>query len=267
MESPLNRQYPTRDDTCETHGAFSSTQYLRDRWTGCPKCADEAEATRKAEAERKQRQDRIDARLRTSGLDGRFEDAMFENFVVATAGQQKVLDACRQYVATMNRDTKSGLWLIGPPGTGKTHLGSAMVRYAIEQRDVSAEIHSGREIVRMLRATWGNRERGRTMDGRAVTEDGLIEDFGRLSLLVIDEVGASFGSESEQVQLFDIIDLRYRYERPTILLSNLPAKGLKEAIGDRSYDRLREGAQVLVCNWDSHRGHNQAAKPALEVVK
>jgi DNA replication protein DnaC len=267
MEPLLSRQYPTRDDNCETHGAFQSTQYLRDRWSGCPKCADEAEAARRAEAERKQRQERMEARLRSAGLDGRFEDATFESFAVATASQQKVVDACRQYVATLNRDTKSGLWLIGPPGTGKTHLGSAMVRYVIEQRDSNAEIHSGREIVRMLRATWGNRERGRGWDGRAVTEEGLIEDFGRLGLLVIDEVGASFGSEAEQVQLFDIIDLRYRYERPTILLSNLPAKGLKEAIGDRSYDRLREGAQVLVCNWDSHRGRQAPGKPALEVVK
>lgn len=264
MENLL-RNYPTRDDNCGTHGAFVSTGYLRDRWSGCPKCSEEAEAKRKEEAERKQKAERIDTRLRCSGLGGRFEDATFESFSATTPAQRKVLEACRQYVVNMTRGTKSGLWLIGPPGTGKTHLGSAMVRYMIEQRDVAAEIHSGRDIVRMLRATWGNRERGRDWNGRATTEDGLIEDFGRLSLLVIDEVGASFGSEAEQVQLFDIIDLRYRYERPTILLSNLPAKGLKEAIGDRSYDRLREGAQVLVCNWESHRG--QATKPALEVVK
>lgn len=266
MENLL-RNYPTRDDNCEKHGAFVSTCYLRDRWSGCPKCSDEAEAERRADAIRLQRKELIDTRLRKSGLQGRFQDATFDAFTASTPAQQKVLDACRQYVATMSRATKFGLWLIGPPGTGKTHLGSAMVRYAIEHREVSAEIHSGRDIVRMLRATWGNRERGRTWDGRATTEDGLIDDFASLSLLVIDEVGASFGSEAEQVQLFDIIDLRYRYERPTILLSNLPAKGLKEAIGDRSYDRLREGAQVLVCGWESHRGLAQPEKPALEVVK
>jgi DNA replication protein DnaC len=262
----LQRKYTTRDETCDKHGTFTATEYLRDRWSGCPKCCDEAEAKRKEDAERREREERVQARLRESGLDGRFAEATFDNFVVSTSAQQKVLDACRQWIASAKRGTKSGLWLIGPPGTGKTHLGSAIVRYAIEQRDVSAEIHSGREIVRMLRSTWGNRERGRTFDGRATTEDQMIEDFGRLSLLVIDEVGASFGSESEQVQLFDIIDLRYRYERPTILLSNLPAKGLKDAIGDRSYDRLREGAQVLVCNWESHRGGNHG-KPSLEVVK
>lgn len=265
MENLLRREYPTRDETCETHGVFASTQYFRDRWSGCPKCSEEAEARRKSEAEAQQKRERIEARLRCAGLDGRFEEATFDSFTAANATQQKVLDACRQYVVTMTRQTKSGLWLIGPPGTGKTHLGSAMVRYMIEQRDATAEIHSGRDIVRMLRATWGNREKGRTWDGRATTEDGLIEDFGDLALLVIDEVGASFGSESEQVQLFDIIDLRYRYERPTILLSNLPAKDLKPAIGDRSYDRLREGAQVLVCDWTSHRGSQ--GKPPLEVVR
>jgi DNA replication protein DnaC len=141
-----------------------------------------------------------------------------------------------------------------------------MVRYVIEHRDAEARIHSAREMVRMLRATWGSKDRERGWDGQALNEDDLLHDLGHAALLVIDEIGVGFGSDAEQVQLFDIIDARYKYSRPTVLLSNLPAKELKAALGERAYDRLREGAQVLACQWESHRGISAQPRP-LEVVK
>lgn len=266
MDSLL-RKYATREDACEKHGAFNATEYVRGRWSGCPTCGEEAEAARKAEEERKKRLELLEVRLRRSGImGGRFEECTFDNYSAPLPAQRKVLDACRQFVADMTQTGGNSLWLIGVPGTGKTHLGAAMVRSAIEDRDTGAAMLSGRELVRMLRSTWGNRSTGRDWQGWSVTEDDLIDDFGRIGLLVIDEVGASFGSESEQVQLFDVIDLRYRYRRPTVLLSNLAVKDVKGAIGDRSYDRLRESAQVLVCNWESYRGGASKRKP-LEAVK
>jgi DNA replication protein DnaC len=99
-----------------------------------------------------------------------------------------------------------------------------------------------------------------------LNEVDMLDDFARASLLVIDEIGVGFGSEAEQVQLFDIIDARYKHRRPTILLSNLPAKDLKTALGERAYDRLREGSQILVCQWGSYRGNGSSRAP-LEAVK
>lgn len=267
MESQTLRQYPERGAHCEKHGEYASKNYYGSMWSGCAKCAQETEDAKRAEAVAAARREKTDARLRLSGLEGRFFETTFADFDAATPQQQKVLQACRDYAAGVSFDGGSGLWLIGPPGTGKTHLGGAMVRYVIEERQHSAAIHSGREIIRMLRSTWGNKEHGRTWDGRATTEEDMINDLGRMALLVIDEIGVGFGSDSEHVQLFDVIDLRYKYRRPTVLLSNLPTKGLKEAMGDRAYDRLREGAQVLACNWESHRGRPASGKPGLEVVR
>lgn len=266
MESPMRKELPTRDETCDTHGVFQSINFVGERWSGCAKCAAEERKRHDEEVKRAERRERIGNRIRLSGLEGRFVDAGFGDFDVTNPGQQKALQTCRDYVANVSFEGGTGLWLIGPPGTGKTHLGSAMVRYVIEERDRQAAIHSGREIIRMLRSTWGNRDRTRTPDGRAMCEEDMISDLGYMGLLVIDEIGVGFGSESEHVQLFDVIDLRYKHRRPTVLLSNLPTRGLKEAMGERAYDRLREGATVLPCNWESHRS-KPIGKPPLEVVR
>jgi DNA replication protein DnaC len=268
----MRERLPDRNADCDTHGQFAAHHLFGDRWTSCPKCAEEERQLAEEQNKQRERQRKREAMLNESGLVGRYLSATFDDFDAPLPAQAKVLQTCREYAASVATGS-GGLWLIGPPGTGKTHLGSAIVRHVIEQRDRWAAIFSGRQIVRMLRATWGKREDERivTTDwctpGWATNEDALIQELGRIGLLVIDEIGASFGSESEKVQLFDVIDLRYTHRLPTVLLSNLPAKGLKDAIGDRAYDRLREGATVLPCNWDSYRGKLATAKPALQAVK
>jgi DNA replication protein DnaC len=252
------RRENDRDAQCPTHGAYVARHVVGRVWTPCPGCTSEAEARRVAEeAEERRRADAqlaaeaLHRRIAQSGLVGRFLNATFENFAATEPGQVRAVTACRDFVENLQAHT-GGLWLIGPPGTGKTHLGSAMVNHVIRTKRWAA-IHSAREIVRMLRATWGNRqERSREHDAPQ-TESELIEDLGTCSLLVLDEVGVSFGSESETVQLFDVLDLRYKNQLPTVLLSNLPAGELKPVLGDRAYDRLREGAVMVPCNWASHR--------------
>lgn len=257
----LTRQ-PDREASCPSHGPYTSRNHFGNIWGRCPAC----EADREAEAneanrraKEAQEREHTEMRLRRSGLVGRFVDATFDTFHAGSSAQEHAKTTCRNFVENLQPKT-GGLWLVGPPGTGKTHLGSAMVNYVIRERKEWAAIHSAREIVRMLRATWGNKDRTRGWDGRPTTEEDLIEDLGTHQLLVLDEVGAAFGSDSEMVQLFDVLDLRYRKELPTVLLSNLPVGELKSALGDRAYDRLREGAVLLPCKWDSHRtsGSNAA---------
>jgi DNA replication protein DnaC len=73
--------------------------------------------------------------------------------------------------------------------------------------------------------------------------------------LIIDEVGVQFGSDTEKMIVFDIIDGRYSNMLPTILISNLALPDVKELIGERAIDRLREdGGVVVAMKWDSNRG-------------
>lgn len=247
-----------REATCPAHGAYTSHNLLGTRWTTCPTCA----AERDAEDERYRREqrdrrelERTERRIAQSGLHPRFVDATFDSFRAATQPQIAAKTACRGFVESLVAEDAGtgGLWLVGPPGTGKTHLGSAMVIEVVRRQKRWAAIHSARAIVRMLRSTWGKHDRRAREDDPAQTEQELLEDLGTIALLVIDEIGVGFGSEAEMVQLFDVIDLRYRNQLPTVVISNLTAKDLKPVLGDAAFDRLREGATIVPCNWKSYR--------------
>lgn len=237
-----------RSADCDVHGPYLSRRFRTlnlDRWSGCEACLAERIAQREREQEAERERIRRRNLLREANLIGRFRDCTFDSFTASTSAQRQVLQACRGYVDMMATGTWSPLWLIGPPGTGKTHLGSASVRAGIESRGMAGRIVTARGLIRAIRDTW-RREAEQS-------EQEVIAELGHVSLLVIDEIGLGFGTEAELVQLFDVIDRRYQLQLPTMFISNLAAPALRDAVGDRLYDRMREFATVQVCNWPSHR--------------
>lgn len=251
-------------EQCSVHGEYTSRNLFGQRWTTCPGCAEEDHAAREAATATERKRERAQHHMLLSGIEGRFLDATFANFEVTNEDQARVLNACTAFVKAVAAKQAGGLALIGKPGTGKTHLGSAMVNALIHAHETAAMIYSGREIVRLLRSTWrdgkqpllgayDSLDRGYIEVRRPETEEEMLRMFGETPLLVIDEIGMQFGSDAETVQLFDVIDLRYRLQLPTVILSNLTGGELKKALGDRAYDRIREGSRLLACKWESRR--------------
>lgn len=258
-------QPETIPQNCERHGPYEARvlfrHHDRNHLTRCPACELEFErlaAERRAESERKEHEERKAAalayNLQHSGRVGRFKDATFENFTAVTKDQRRIVTDCRSFAETFDPRAGGGLWLIGPPGAGKTHLGSAMVSHVIRSRGMGAAIHAVHEIMALLRSRWGVREDRRAWDDSPATTDQFIDHLGSIPLLVLDDIGATRITENEHAQLYAIVDQRYRLERPTVVLSNLNAVEMKPVLGDRIYDRLREGSRLLVCKWESHRG-------------
>jgi DNA replication protein DnaC len=230
---------------CDKHGDYHAHRWLKDRWSACPTCAKEDHEVREAETKTAQLADFIWKAMSESGLRGRFREARFTAFTATTREQRKVVATCQDFTAAAKGGQWSTLTLIGQPGTGKTHLAAAMVLETIE-RGNWARYTTFRDLIRALRATW-RRDADKT-------EDDVINHFAGVPLLVIDEIGVSYGTEAEAAQLFDVIDRRYQLGNPLVLISNLSLPDLRTALGDRLYDRIREASQVVPCTWPSHRG-------------
>lgn len=238
---------------CETHGEYSSNHIVRtdqDYWTGCPKCAEE-ERLRKIDEEfadnrRRAEQQRMERMLGYACLPPRFASKAFDTYRAETDEQERVLRICREYADDFKAHYQGGLNLVmlGAPGTGKTHLAVAILRDVIERYKVAGVYTSASRMFRRIKSTFGNNEE---------TESQALEAYTTPALLVLDEIGVSYGSDAELNYLFDIMNERYEQCLPTIIVSNIQPDDMGTWLGDRVVDRLRESSRMMLFNWDSAR--------------
>jgi len=257
MTEAFDVTYETRESECETHGAYeergsrhSWSRYMH--WSGCAQCNEIKAAERerqKQEHEEQERQYQLEQRLKTSGIPKRFRDRTFDNYIADTEPKQKALQVAKDFAAQWDEHREKGTTVIfsGKPGTGKSHLALAAGMELFSRASVF--YLNALDLVRMVRDTW-RRDSERS-------ESNVLHDLSTVGLLILDEIGVQYGTDGEQVILFDVLNRRYRDLRPTILLTNLGTKGMKEFIGERSYDRLREGGIWVTFDWESHRGEKK----------
>lgn len=136
--------------------------------------------------------------------------------------------------------------LIGEVGTGKTHLGCALINAFCDNALSAIYVKAG-DYIRAIRDTWG-------VHGRS--EATVEKDFLRPSLLVIDEWQVRSDTPSENICLFRLIDKRYECERATLIISNhLSSAEFDASVDARIASRMHDnGGGVIVCDWGSLRG-------------
>lgn len=247
LSNVLKRERETRAATCPEHGEYLSTNLFRSLWSKCPEC--EAIQRREREAEEKaaavvEAQRRHERMLAGACIPARFVGRTFDNFAADTDEKRHALTVARDYAEGFAEHSRKGAGLIlaGKPGTGKSHLAGAILQALLSPH---VRYITCMDLIRAVRETW-RRDSERS-------ESDLLAYFEGLDLLVVDEIGAQYGTDGEQNIVFDVLDRRYREMRPSILLTNQNAAGLKEFVGERTYDRLRETCTWVSFAWDSYR--------------
>lgn len=243
--------------TCPTHGEFTSELLvIHADWKpikkGCPACnaerkaKEEAEKARDAERKAAEEAKRATQRLRDAGVPVRYEAKTLATYRVGNYGQQKALAACQRLVSAMQEGREApNLILTGKPGTGKTHLSCGIVlelhkSHRVKRIDLP-------DLIREIRATWRKDSEH--------TEEAVLDWYGDLDLLILEEVGTGTGSDDEKARIFQVINRRYESMLPTVVVTNLSVPELKSEMGERVIDRLREGERSLVVfDWESARG-------------
>ena len=242
--------------TCPQHGNYhGQTQQVGARLisTPCPLCEAErvarAEAARVAELESSRSRERAQ-RLRAAGIPYYLWHAGFEGFRAHSDAQQDALRTARDYAENLDTHAVQGRNLVfcGRVGTGKTHLASAIAVHALDS-GYSVLMSSAFRLVMRIKESY-----------RAGSEITTIQAIDRLidyDLLVIDEVGVQFGSETEKLLLTQVLNGRYEELLPTLIITNLTEAQLGDCLGDRLVDRLCDRGSILVpFAWDSHRGNH-----------
>jgi DNA replication protein DnaC len=242
----------TRRASCPEHGEYESRVVFRKLWTKCPVCDEAAREAERVETERRQRveAERRHARqLHSSRIPARFIGRSFDTFKAETDAQRQAQSIARDFAEQFPDNLRRGQGLIfsGLPGTGKSHLAAAILQTMLH-RDVCYV--TCMDMIREVRDTW------RKSSDRSELQ--VLDIFGGLDLLVIDEIGVQYGTEGEQTIIFDVLDRRYRDVLPTILLTNQDKAGLKQFIGERTFDRLTESCKWVAFDWGSYR--SQARK-------
>lgn len=211
----------------------------------CPLCTKEQEKQEKelqVEQERQSMQAAINRRLENSMLAPRFKEKTFVNYKAEGDKQTKILESAKWFLENVRQS--AGLILIGKTGTGKNHLAAAIIHEAVNSH--TCLFTEAIKLIRTIKESWKS---------EGLAESQVLKQFLAPDILVIDEIGVLFGSETERLYLTELINDRYSHCKPTILIANLSIQELKAAIGDRAVDRFKENGRVLIFDWSSYRGN------------
>lgn len=229
------------------HGEYTSYKVGRqdDNWSGCPMCAEEIEQLKVAEEREQFKAAIAQQRIGDAAIPVRFASKTLDTFVADTEQRKRALTTAQQFVDRFNDACGMSLILLGKPGTGKTHIACG-IGHALMAKHRSVMFTTTYKAILRVKETWGK--------GSGETETQVVRRFVDPDLLIIDEVGVQFGSETEKQILFNLINERYENVKSTIAISNLNIDDVKLYLGERIMDRFREGGgKAVMFNWGTYR--------------
>ena len=196
------------------------------------------------------------AKLRKAGLIGWLAGATFGNYKprpdwpAATKCKERVQVYGMSFLDGDLPVGKNWLILFGDYGLGKSHLGAAIIREAIDAGMQNVYFRVWPEYLKRLQATFNNNN----SDGE--TEQEISAELQQGQLVVIDDLDKRQPSEWVKGTLYEVLNYRYNHGLPTVLTFNygpddVAAKApgrlaLEDYLGRAVIDRLIGAAYDMV---------------------
>jgi DNA replication protein DnaC len=221
-------------------------------------------------------------RFNSAGIPAKFHDRSLFNYQPDSKSQQAVQTALYQFLRGFQAGAR-GFLLMGPVGTGKTHLLCAVLSYLSLELGVITRFVDFFHLLQDLREGFSQ--------NRSASE--LLAPLEQVPVLAIDELGKGRNTEWELSILDEVISKRYNQQRTTLFTTNYtddpdttfvlaiqdpkagPARTpkppnlerrvlretLEERVGPRIYSRLRE-----MCSFYTVAGPDHRARAASETA-
>lgn len=175
-----------------------------------------------------------------------YRNASFENFF--TNGNIKAerlktsLEAIvGNFYAAVNNGFR-GMMFIGHTGTGKTHLGCAMIN-SLVMNGIESRYVSMPAFTREFKASCNN--------WNARTQ--MIENLVLPEFLMIDEIDLHGDTNEDYQVLYEIINRRYESGSVTLATSNRDINTINRDLHERITERILNGTSPVIFDWPSFR--------------
>ena len=174
--------------------------------------------------------------IRSSGIGNLIEKQSFENFDLTKYEDETVrkrmarnFSVAKSFAEGFGKGEVKNLLLIGPTGTGKTHLSTAIAKTVIE---LGYEVlyDSAQNIISSF-------EQDRFRSGYGPYEP-KGEKYMECDLLIIDDLGTEFVNQFTVSCLYNLLNTRLNKGLASIISTNLSPEELSRKYEDRIYSRI-----------------------------
>jgi len=186
----------------------------------------------------------------------RFKDSAFDNYLFDV---DEEFSKKQRHLIHVLLEGKS-LVMFGNNGTGKTRLAFASMRDKVLKGE-SVYYMTASEFFDEVKMTFNN----------TIKVSDVLENYLGYDHLFIDEVDKSYGTITEFIALFRLVDKRYLQLKQTVLMANADDdkdsdKYVIKVIGRSTYERIVEDGTAIYMNWKSFRARRKVKDETLRII-
>jgi DNA replication protein DnaC len=179
--------------------------------------------------------------INETGMPPLYYNKTFNNYEIYCNEQVKLF----HYIGMVSKLPLITLF-IGYCGTGKTHLAAATINSLLKIKKIKYFIFA--DLLVEIRNTYA---------GNNDSEYEILKRINKTDLIILDEIGLEKQSDFTNRILYQIVNTRINFNKPTILISNMEISlfaSLIKKIDERLYSRLFAVQNyVFSFTWDDYR--------------